>query len=485
MMLELIGIAIVLGLLAYLPALNGPPIWDDNHAILGTEVRDGKWSRPFGWRGIRGLPFPRWPTQFSWALSFRFLPPGIRWQALHLGNVLLHIVYALLSIPLANTLGLAPEIVVPLVVLSPLAVPAVASVSQRANVLSQVALLGGVFWYIYNNDTPILITKDLLFLTFCLFLAVWAKEDAIGLPILGLLLTPFGRTIFAEYTDDKHQRGSRQSATLPWREHLAVTISNLWRLPCWVVGIATSGDHSLPESLAEMLGTPKQIQYRKAICCGAGFVIAVSGVLLFGGATPRIILALVLISPFWIYVIIPTSHPVMESRAYSLALPAALAIAKYSSAPLVWICLFAVIAARRARLWASVEFFWKDALHPNHLRAHMELAGFYANNRLLIAADQYHQGALRIDPKSCVTWINRARIAHVMAKMVYWEASEEYELTGKRGEKYANFKQWFSDAIRMAEHAKDLCPDDEAIAKSRIMILDDAVHFGLVRVHHQ
>jgi len=171
-------------LLAYQPAWNGKPVWDDNAHLTGPELRsvhglEQIWIRP----GVTQQYYPLvysvfWLEQKSWGDA----PLGY-----HLVNILLHFASALLLVKILRRLAVPGAwLAAAFWALHPVQVESVAWMSELKNTLSGFFYLGAALIYLNFDRTR---RRNIYFLALALFVAgLLAKTVIATLPAALLLV---------------------------------------------------------------------------------------------------------------------------------------------------------------------------------------------------------------------------------------------------------------------------------------------------------
>jgi tetratricopeptide (TPR) repeat protein len=172
----------VIALLAYLPAIRGGFIWDDdrhvwaNHTLLDLRGLAHIWFRP--------SYLPQWypMTHTSFWLEYRLW--GANPLGYHVDNVLLHSASALLLFVLLRRLNIRGAALAAVIfALHPIEAESVAWISERKNVLSTFFALLSVLAYLRAGDRRWPIGSFLLFA-----LAMLSKTVASTLPAVLLVI---------------------------------------------------------------------------------------------------------------------------------------------------------------------------------------------------------------------------------------------------------------------------------------------------------
>jgi Tfp pilus assembly protein PilF len=141
------GILVLVTLLAYIPAIRGGFIWDDDEYVSENPVL----NRPGGFRALWLIPSATpqyYPLVFtSFWLEYRLW--GLAPAGYHVTNVLLHALAALLLWRMLRGLGLKGAYLAGLIfALHPVHVESVAWVTERKNVLSGVFYMAAAWSYL-------------------------------------------------------------------------------------------------------------------------------------------------------------------------------------------------------------------------------------------------------------------------------------------------------------------------------------------------
>jgi protein O-mannosyl-transferase len=172
----------VITLVAYLPAIRGGFIWDDdrhvwaNHTLLNLRGLAHIWFRP--------SYLPQWypMTHTSFWLEYRLW--GANPLPFHIDNVLLHSASALLLFTLLGRLKIRGALLAAVIfALHPIEVESVAWISERKNVLSTFFALLSVLAYLQTSDRRWPVESFLLFA-----LAMLSKTVASTLPAVLLVI---------------------------------------------------------------------------------------------------------------------------------------------------------------------------------------------------------------------------------------------------------------------------------------------------------
>ena len=442
-MIELAALVLVLILLMYWPCENGEPVMDDMSIFGNLSLIQGKWIEQFrSWRSPRVL------TRVSWALCAcgpgRQVGPFI--EFLHLGNVLLHGIAALLTVPIGQAAGVNPALVVLLFAVHPFASSAVANMSHRASILAYCFVLGAIdaallgFWPL----SPVLLTVAFL-----------SKEDAVG--PLSLLFTITNRAKAYLSVVDDGLKTAGLSGSLPWNRYLpSVVVENLLRLPQWFLGLGQSVSHSLhPRRWSDLwIVTP---------LVPVVVLMALSPI-----PAHRVALLLFLLSPFVLYLGIRIKDTVVEGRWYSWTLPFALL---WASLPLpipvftALIVLFAAMTARRAWFHQNQILFWKSALTamPSE-RVLLNYGASLASHGDPVSAIEQYETILRRNPAHALALLNLGLLLEDEANRYYARGCGTLEQTGKRSDDFKQFKHYRKLAKDKISRAFELAPKDSIVS---------------------
>lgn len=443
-MVELAAVVLILILLVYWPCENGEPVMDDMTAIFGNlSLIQGKWKEQ-----LKSWQSPRVLTRMSWALCA--IGPGKQVgpfiEFLHTGNVLLHGIAALLTIPIAEAAGANPYLVTLLFAVHPFASGAVANMSHRASILAFCFVLGTIdaallgFWPL----VPILLLG-----------AFFSKEDAIG--PLALLLTGTQRVREVMASVDDGQKAAGLGGSMPWHRYLpSVAVENLMRMPQWFLGLGQSVSHTLhPRHLKDLwILTP---------LLPAVYFMAASPVPAHPAA-----LALFALSPFVLYLGVRIKDTVMEGRWYSWTLPFALL---WASLPLpipvftALIVLFAAMTARRAWFHQNQILFWKSALtaQPSD-RVLLNLGASLASHGDPVGAIEQYETILKRNPVHPLALLNLGLLLEDEADRYYARGCGTLEQTGKRSDDFKQFKHYRKLAKDKISRAFELAPKDSIVS---------------------
>ncbi len=178
------GIIILLALIAYLPSLNAPFLWDDTFYLSENPMipaSDGLWRFWFTTEAIDYYPL----TSTTWWLEWRLW--GANPMPYRLVNVLLHAAGAVLLWRVLAQLRVAGGWVTALVfALHPVNVPSVAVICERKNVLALPLMLGALLLYLKFEKTERRLWYGLSLAVF--FLSILAKSAVVMLPCALLIL---------------------------------------------------------------------------------------------------------------------------------------------------------------------------------------------------------------------------------------------------------------------------------------------------------
>lgn len=393
----------LLGLLFYRGCLGGSWIFDDHH--IRESMDKWKWT----WRHLRYRH--RVVTLLSWAVQKEW-PNTTR--SLHVGNVVLHAVNALIVAKLASVLGYAyPELVGLIYLVHPFAVNTVAYMAGRPAILST---MGGLL-------TALLIfTGHPLYIPLSLAFAVLSKEDGVGfLPLAIVLLWIQGfrmesvllvlgtaavvaafrsRWRMALKGNGDTQMGSfGLPVSLPQPKHAGVVLSlTLGRLPRWLVGRGTSP------------------YYGSGIASNLDASYATVAVLWFlttseWFAIPNL---MILAGPWLVYLLCPVPDQLFDYRNYSMIAGFALLLG-LTPIPLVLLLIPILCWWTIQGAWAyqSPESFWTKAIATgigDISRAHQDLGAHHKVANRLPEAEKHLREALTLNPRLAPAMDNLAWI---------------------------------------------------------------------------
>ena len=171
-------------LAAYLPALNGGPLWDDSHHLTGPELQSfhGLWRIWFE-MGATQQYYPLLHSAF-W-LEHRMWGDAV--AGYHLTNIALHAFSACLVVMIVKRLSLPGAWLAGLVfALHPVNVEAVAWISEQKSTLSGVFCLASLLAYLHFDQNR---RKSQYLLATVLFvLALLSKTVTATLPAVLLVI---------------------------------------------------------------------------------------------------------------------------------------------------------------------------------------------------------------------------------------------------------------------------------------------------------
>lgn len=407
-----------LALLAYLPCLRGPLIFDAIESV--KEVKAWQWSRAW-YRKRYGKAMPyRVLSVLSWAADLwrarvtgadmdrcRTCEGQATW-ALHTTNVAIHAVNAMVVGFIGESVGLPRLLTGAVFLLHPFAANSVANIPARASLLS--ATFGFLAVLAALSAHPLYIVP-------ALGLAVLTKEDGAGFvfPVLAVLLWhgdnglalglwAIGMVAFLKYLpmlkDFIHRNGDKEMApsglpvSLPFRDHgYTVAVETLIRLPKWAVGFGMSPYHGS--------GMPVPGFWKLL-----GSVTVVAAVM----QCPPVVAILILAGPWLIYLVCPVPDQLMEYRNYSIVAGFALLIA---AVPSVYVVLpfFLALTAIRSFPWSSRVEMWKEAARcasGDPSRALQEIGAWLKLDGKRWEAEPYLKDAVKANPRLAPAWDNLA-----------------------------------------------------------------------------
>ena len=429
--------------LAYLPCLRGPLIFDAIESI--KEVKSWQWSRAwyrrrYGW----SVPY-RALSVVSWAVDLwrarvtgadldrcRTCEGQATW-ALHVTNVGIHAVNAVVVGWIGEAVGL-PRLLVGLAfLLHPFAANSVANIAARASLLSATFGLLAVL---------AAVTAHPLYIAPALGLAFLAKEDGAGfaVPVLAVLLWrgdngwalglwALGMVAFLKYlpmwkdfvkrNGDEAMAPSGLPVSLPFWDHgYTVAVETLIRLPLWLVGFGMSPYH----------GSGMRVP-------GVWRLLAAVAALAAVMQLPPLVAILVLFGPWLVYLACPVPDQLMEYRNYSMMAGFTLLIA---AVPFAWFVLpfFFALTAIRSFPWSSRIEMWKESVRcasGDPSRSLQEVGAWLKIEGRRWEAESYLKEAVKVNPRLAPAWDNLA-----------WVRME----TGRTEE-----------GIQTLEHCTRMCPD--------------------------
>ncbi len=342
-----------LALLAYLPCLRGPIIFDAIESIKEFKGWQWSWSwyrQRYGWWTARVLAVVSGAADLKRArVTGESIDrcencQGNATWALHVTNVGIHAVNAILVEQIASSAGVPYLLAGLAFLLHPFAVNAVANIAARASLLSAtfglLAVLAAVSQHPY-------------YIACALVLAFLAKEDGLGfaIPVLAILLWTgqnawafslwaAGILVVLKYLpmwkDFIRRNGDDSMApqglpvSLPFWEHMfTVAVETMLRVPRWFCGF---GMAPYPGS-----GIPVP---------GLWPMMGALAVYLVVFQLPILAGILILCGPWMIYLVCPVPDQLMEYRNYSMVAGFSLLLAAVPSAWILLPALFVLTAVR-------------------------------------------------------------------------------------------------------------------------------------------
>ncbi len=431
------ALVLVLGLLAYLPAIRGPLVWDDYNSINETALSGVLW---------RGL-WLRLTTRASWRAVFELAKklnaPELHLPLQHTTSLLLHIGVALATGPLAAATGADPLLVALTVALHPLATSAVAQIGQRASVLSWFLTLMGlncVVWFgIFGTPLAAIFWAA----------ALMAKEDFAG-PV-GLLgfLTRF--KVYATTEADRALAASGAQIRLSRSEHLPRALAgSLSKLLLWFFGLSQSVEHRSPAK-----------SWSRALILLCTYVAASAVLVRAPGLWP--IAALLWLSPMVLYWFVPTAHILFESRFYSIVTVFGLVVGLlplWAALPLV--LLWGCQTAWRCYIHADAIRFWESALQRGtKLTVWTNLAAQLQARQQLELAEYWNTKLVEHYPNYGLAYVNQGLIEMKRAVDQYVAACQELEQLGRRGAEHQKFQTFLQRSVLLLRRGAQLNPNDK------------------------
>lgn len=435
----------------YSPVLNAHPTYDDVQYFLDPELR--KWD----WRW--------WKSWYNRSLStatiravFCFIPPAYQLQVLHLSGAILHWINACLVFSLASLLGGNAEIAALLFVVAPLAVPAVTPVAFRSTLLSTAFMLLSVIAVVSGH--PVLAV-------FLLGPAVHSREDAIVfLPVilwlmpgwwivrimglfflLGLVFAKHLKYVIQHKMEANGDVGMRaagfdESLKQPTYTVTAIT-ENVLRWPGWLLGLGQNADPAIQP--ARWSG-----RLRLALLVLGSTVPLL---VIYGNTSQigRIVLLLLVFSPWVASWFFPLPDVVSEGRAYSTLVAISLLISTWD-----WLILtatltvagLATVATYRAYQRRSPGALWQSCWRPDwpKLRVAVNIGADFQQTGDMAQAQLWHETALKIAPENPIVLANIGLWHEGMARIARRDFAQDLVQSGQATQEKAQLAQQQSTA---------------------------------------
>lgn len=417
----------LLAILSYLPAINGPFLFDDRDSVLNNaEIQSGNWIKTL-WYGHWTILLDRRLTSLTYCLQ-AIWPKTSR--SFHLVNVLLHAANGGLAMMIQRARG-EDEVTIwlsgLLFVVGPFAVNAAGFITGRAAMLAASFGMLGVW--------AILIGHPLWALPLILP-AVMAKEDAIVfLALFGVVSFMEGywfwfvfpvfpvfalsalsrherhtflwKRLSSQQTGDMAMRRGGLPGSLPrWDHAVTVMVETVIHYPLWALGLKNAPYHGS--------GFEHPPLWKIAVAVS---ILAASGMCAFTIQASRLPLLLVWMGPWWIYVAAPVPDQLFEHRYYASAFGWSLLGPLAGFRFEIWTAILITLASLtvwNANAWRDGVLMWTACLRRGSgekSRAWQELGAEYKITGHPDKAIPCFQKALELNPRLAPAMRNLAWLA--------------------------------------------------------------------------